>query len=161
MKKLYYKKKSKTHGFGLYASVDIIKNTKIIEYVGDKVTKKEGNRRADMQVLNGSKNKNNGMVYVFKLNRYYDIDGFVKYNTARFINHSCNPNCEVEVIYNRLWIASINNIKKGDEITYDYGYEYDSDYKDHKCMCGSPNCIGYILDRGSWNKIKKKNRLIN
>jgi len=153
MKKIYSKKKSKTHGFGLFALVDVKKNIKIIEYVGDKVTRKEGDHRADMQALRGSKNKKNGMVYVFELNKRYDIDGDVRHNHARFINHSCDPNCEVQNINNRLWIWSKKKINKGEELAYNYGYEYDSDYKDHKCNCGSLNCLGYILKKNHWNKI--------
>ena len=93
MDKLWYKKKSGVHGSGLFACQNIKKGTKIIEYVGDKVTKKEGDKRADIQIIKAKKNKNNGMVYVFELNKRYDIDGDVKYNHARLIKHSCNPNC--------------------------------------------------------------------
>ena len=153
MKNIYFKKKSKTHGYGLYAAVNINKNTEIIEYVGDKVTKNEGNRRADKQALRNSRNKNNGMVYVFELNTRYDIDGSVAYNHARFINHSCNPNCEVEIINNKIWILSIKNIKKGEELSYDYGYSYDSDYKSYPCKCKSNNCVGFILKKEDWGKI--------
>ena len=156
MKKIYFRNKSKTHGYGLYAAENIKINTKIIEYVGDKVTKKEGDRRADRQALIGSKNKNNGMVYVFELNERYDIDGSVAHNHARFINHSCDPNCEVQIINNKIWILSIKNIKKREELSYDYGYSYDSDYKDYKCNCGSLNCLGYILNKDHWNKVKNK-----
>ena len=154
MKKIYIKKKSKTHGFGLCASIDITKNTKVIEYIGDKITKKEGDLRGDQQALRGSKNKKNGMVYVFELNKRYDIDGYVTRNTARFINHSCDPNCEVQNIKNRLWVLSKKKIKKGEELTYNYGYSYDSDYKDHKCNCGSLNCLGYILKKNHWKKVR-------
>ena len=153
MKKIYFKNKSKTHGYGLYAAVNINKNTEIIEYVGDKVTKNEGNRRADKQALRNSRNKNNGMVYVFELNTRYDIDGSVAYNHARFINHSCNPNCEVQIINNKIWILSIKNIKEGEELSYDYGYSYDSDYKSYPCKCKSNNCVGFILKKEDWGKI--------
>ena len=154
MKNIYFKKKSKTHGYGLYAAVNINKNIEIIEYVGDKVTKKEGDKRADMQALRGSRNKNKGMVYVFELNERYDIDGSVACNYARFINHSCDPNCEVQNDKNKLWILSKKKIKKGEELTYNYGYSYDSDYKDHKCNCGSLNCLGYILKKNHWKKVR-------
>ncbi len=153
MKKIYFRNKSKTHGYGLYATTNIKINTKIIEYVGDKITKKEGNRRADRQALIGSRNRNKGMVYVFELNTRYDIDGSVAYNHARFINHSCNPNCEVEIINNKIWILSIKNIKKGEELSYDYGYSYDSDYKSYPCKCKSNNCVGFILKKEDWGKI--------
>ncbi|MBI28581.1 MAG: hypothetical protein CFH21_01033 [Alphaproteobacteria bacterium MarineAlpha5_Bin11] len=155
MQKNWYKKTSKVHGDGLFAKTNILKKAKIIEYIGAKVTKKEGDKRADKQIAKASKNKKNGMVYVFELNSRFDIDGSYKYNTARYINHSCDPNCEVSIINNRLWISSIKQIKKDQELTYNYGYAYDTDYKEHKCRCGSSNCVGYILKRSDWKKIKK------
>ena len=153
MKKLWIKRNSNVHGYGLFAKHAISKGIKIIEYVGEKITKKEGDYRADEQIAKALKEKGNGKVYIFELNKKYDIDGQVRYNHARFINHSCSPNCEVENIRNRLWILSKKNIRKGDEISYNYGYPYDSDYKDHKCNCGSPNCLGYILKKNHWKKI--------
>ena len=155
VKKIWYKKYSKIHGNGLFASTDIKKGTKIIEYIGDKVTKKEGDKRANKQIQRAKKNKFNGMVYVFELNKKYDIDGDVKENNAKLINHSCGPNCEVEIINNRIWIIAIKNIKKNNELNYNYGYSYDEDYIDHICKCGSSKCIGYILDEDEWLKLKK------
>ena len=154
MNKLWYKKTSSVHGSGLFASQNIKRGNKIIEYVGDKVTKKEGDKRADQQINKAKKNKNNGMVYVFELNQRYDIDGGAKYNQARLINHSCNPNCEVEIDNNRIWILAIKNIKKNTELSYNYGYSYDTDYVDHICKCGSKKCVGYILDKDQWPKLK-------
>ena len=155
VKQIWYKKNSKIHGNGLFASIDIKKGTKIIEYIGDKVTKKEGDKRADKQIQKAKKNKFNGKVYVFELNKKYDIDGDVKENHAKLINHSCGPNCEVEIINNRIWIIAIKNIKKNNELNYNYGYSYDADYIDHICKCGSPKCVGYILDEDEWLKLKK------
>merc|ERR1712167_421045 len=74
----------------------------------------------------------------------YDIDGGVLRNHARFINHSCDPNCEVEITNNEIWISAIKNIKKDTELTYNYGYPFDSDFEDHICKCGSKKCVGYI-----------------
>ena len=156
MKQLWFKKKSHVHGSGLFAVQNIKKGSKIIEYIGDKVTKKEGDKRADKQIKQYKKNKNNGMVYIFELNKLYDIDGFVSYNHAKLINHSCNPNCEVEIINNEIWISAIKNIKKNTELSYNYGYSYDTDYVDHICKCGSSNCVGYILDEDHWPKLKNK-----
>ena len=156
MNKLWYKKISSVHGKGLFASQNIRRGNKIIEYVGDKVTKKEGDKRADQQINKSKKNKNNGMVYVFELTQRYDIDGEVSHNHARHINHSCNPNCEVEINNNQIWISAIKNIKKDAELSYNYGYSYDTDYVDHVCMCGSYKCVGYILDEDHWPKLKKK-----
>ena len=156
MTKLWFKNKSHVHGSGLFAVQNIKKGSKIIEYIGDKVTKKEGDKRADKQIKQYKKNKNNGMVYVFELNKLYDIDGSVAYNHAKLINHSCNPNCEVEIINNEIWISAIKNIKKNTELSYNYGYSYDTDYVDHICKCGSSKCVGYILDEDHWPKLKKK-----
>ena len=155
MKKFWFKRKSNVHGRGLFATQNIKKGSQIIEYVGDKVTKREGDRRADKQINKAKKNKNNGMVYVFELNKRYDIDGDVSYNYARLINHSCNPNCEVVIDNNHLWISAIKNIKKNHELSYNYGYSYDTDYDEHKCKCGSSKCVGYILDEDHWPKLKK------
>ena len=156
MKQLWFKKKSHVHGRGLFAVQNIKKGSKIIEYIGDKVTKKEGDKRADKQIKQYKKNKNNGMVYVFELNKLYDIDGSVSHNHAKLINHSCNPNCEVEIINNEIWISAIKNIKKYTELSYNYGYSYDTDYVDHICKCGSSDCVGYILDEDHWPKLKNK-----
>ena len=82
MKKLWYKKKSSLHGSGLFAVSNIKKGDQVIQYIGDKVTKKEGDRRADIQLKKAEKNKKNGMVYVFELNKKYDIDGGVLQNTS-------------------------------------------------------------------------------
>ena len=95
------------------------------------------------------------MVYVFELNKRYDIDGDVDYNFAKFINHSCNPNCEVDIIDNEIWISSIKRIKKGDELFYNYDYPFDTDFVDHICKSGSRNCVGYILSDNDWPKLKK------
>ena len=100
--------------------------------------------------------KKKGMVYVFELNKKYDIDGSVKENHAKLINHSCGPNCEVEIVNNHIWISAIKNIKKNQELYYNYGYSFDTDYIDHICKCGSFKCIGYILDEDEWPKLKKK-----
>jgi len=156
MKQLWFKKKSHVHGRGLFAVQNIKKGSKVIEYIGDKVTKKEGDKRADKQIKQYKKNQNNGMVYIFELNKLYDIDGSVAYNHAKLINHSCNPNCEVEIINNEIWISAIKNIKKYTELSYNYGYSYDTDYVDHICKCGSSKCVGYILDEDHWPKLKKK-----
>ena len=156
MKKLWYKKKSSLHGSGLFAYCNIKKGEQVIEYIGDKVTKKEGDKRADKQIKKAEKNKKNGMVYVFELNKKYDIDGGVARNYARYINHSCDPNCEVEIIDNHIWIIAIKNIIKNNELSYNYGYSYDTDYYEHPCKCRSSKCVGYILNDDEWHKIIKK-----
>jgi len=91
-------KKSSIHSVGVFSRKNISKGTRIIEYVGDMITKKESDRRADIPLQKNEKDSEHGAVYIFQLNKRYDIDGYVPYNTARLINHSCNPNCETDII---------------------------------------------------------------
>ena len=146
--KLYKIKKSNIDNRGLYANADIKDGTKIIEYKGKIVTKKK--------VEEDSKFDNDKAIYLFNLNKKYDLDGDFRYNTARLINHSCNPNCEVSGIGLKVWVYAIRDIKKGEELSYDYGFGYDEYYKDFPCKCGSKNCVGYIVREGSRWRIKKQ-----
>jgi len=153
---MWKEKKSKIHGIGITASTDIKKSKKIIQYIGDKITKKEGDKRSAERIRRYINKKNEGSVYIFELNKTYDIDGSPLYNKARYINHSCDPNCEVDIIKNEIWISSIKGIRKGEELNYDYGYLFDEDdYSDHICKCGSIKCIGYIISQDDWPKYKK------
>tara|TARA_Y200000002_G_scaffold290189_1_gene244257 strand:- start:2752 stop:3252 length:501 start_codon:yes stop_codon:yes gene_type:complete len=149
-------KKSKIHGHGIIAIKNIKKGTRVIEYIGEKVTKAEGDKRSENRIKKYLKSSRTGSVYIFELNSKYDIDGSPSYNKAKYINHSCDPNCEVDIVNSEIWISSIKNIKKGHELSYDYGYEFDKDdFKDHECKCGSKNCIGYIISSDEWYKYLK------
>ncbi|MFH1409655.1 MAG: SET domain-containing protein-lysine N-methyltransferase [Nanoarchaeota archaeon] len=146
-------RQSRVHHKGIFAKKFIPKGKELIEYVGRKISKKEGDRIADEHIENNKNDPTNGKVYVFELNKRYDLDGNVPWNTARFINHSCDPNCEVVDIKSHLWITAIRDIKKGEELYYNYGYDLE-DYQDHPCRCGSEKCIGFILDEELWPKLK-------
>jgi|TARA_B100000965_G_scaffold295155_1_gene253201 Proteins containing SET domain len=146
--KLYKIKKSNIDNRGLYASKNIKSGTKIIEYKGKIVTKKK--------VEEDSKYDNDKAIYLFNLNKKYDLDGDFRYNTARLINHSCNPNCEVSGVGFKIWVYAIRDIKKGEELSYDYGFGYDEYYKDFPCRCGAKNCVGYIVREGSRWRIRKQ-----
>ena len=149
-------KKSKVHGSGIFATKNIKKNTNIIEYIGEKITRLEGDKRSAKRIKDYLHSEETGSVYIFELNSKYDIDGSFEYNKARYINHSCNPNCEVDILQNEIWIIAIKNIKKDEELSYDYGYQFDEDdYKDHVCKCGSKNCIGFIISEDDWPKYRK------
>lgn len=151
---LFVVKNSGIHHKGVFAARDIKKGTKIIEYVGRKLTKKESDVVYEEQLKKHEQDKNQGTVYIFELNKKYDIDGNVEWNTAKYINHSCNPNCEVEIIKDHIWIIALRDIKKGEELSYDYGYDLEN-YEDHECKCGSDNCVGYIVSQEDWPKLKK------
>ena len=99
---MWIEKKSSIHGKGIIASKNIKKNTKIIQYIGEKILKSEGDKRSAERIRKYINNKNEGSVYIFELNKKYDIDGSPLYNKARYINHSCNPNCEVEIEKNEI-----------------------------------------------------------
>ena len=151
MKKLYKIKKSNIDNRGLYAATNIKKGIKIIEYKGKIITVKE--------TETNPKFDNDKAIYLFNLNKKYDLDGDFEYNTARLINHSCDPNCEVDGVGLKLWIYSIKDIKKNEELTYDYGFSFDKDYKDFPCKCGSKKCVGFIVNSQSrWRIKKSKNK---
>jgi len=135
---------SRIHYEGLFATICLKKGTRIIRYIGEKITKDESNRRLEA-----------GNVYIFELNDYYSIDGKTLKNTARYINHSCDPNCQAEQINNTIWIVAIKDIQDGEELTYNYGYD-DNEYENNPCNCGAKNCCGYILDRKYWGLIRQK-----
>lgn len=153
-------KTSSIHSKGVFAKTDIAKGTKIIEYVGQKITKKEAGRRVDASIDSHRKNQSDGAVYIFELNKRYDIDGNVPHNSARHINHSCDPNAETEIIRGKIWIIAIKDIKKGEEITYNYGYDFEPDYVDHPCRCQTARCVGYILKEEFWHLLPQKSTTI-
>lgn len=147
-------KKSSIHNKGLFAKKFIPRRTKIIEYTGEKITKKEAEKRAEEQYEKGEQGIE-GHVYIFELNKKYDIDGNKPGNIAKYINHSCNPNCETEIIDNHIWVIALRNIYPGEELTYNYGYDVEN-FEDHPCYCGSDKCVGYIVEEKQWPKLRKK-----
>ena len=148
--KLYKIKKSKIDNNGLYANCYIKKGTRIIEYKGKIISVKKSEE--------DPKFDNDKAIYLFNINRKYDLDGNFKFNTARLINHSCNPNCEVFGSGMKVWVYAMRDIIKGEELSYDYGFSFDKDYKNYPCRCGSSKCIGYIIREGSrWRVKKNKN----
>lgn len=122
MKKIPKKLKIKRSltGLGLFAEEAIIKGETVIEYIGKRIltTSAIDNR------------------YIFNVNTRWDIDGSPRWNTARYINHSCRPNCEAIDRRGRIFIVAKKNIKAGEELTYNYGKEYFEGYiKPHGCRC--------------------------
>ena len=148
--KLYKIKKSKIDKKGLYASQNIEKGTKIIEYKGKiiSVKKSEVDPKFD----------NRKAIYLFNINNRYDLDGDFKFNIARLINHSCNPNCEVFGEGLKIWVYAMKDIKKGEELSYDYGFSFDENFREFPCNCRSKNCVGFIVREGSRWRIKKRKK---
>ena len=135
---------SRIDGQGLFAAQDITKGTRIIAYTGEKITRKESARRLEA-----------GNAYIFHLSYRYALDGETLANTARYINHSCDPNCDVEKMHDTLWIVALRDIQEDEELSYNYGYTLEH-YKDNPCNCGAQNCCGYILDRQYWRFVQRK-----
>jgi len=123
------RRKSKLHGFGVFALEPINKNKRIIDYAGELISNKQSENREDRYLRKGC-------IWVFRVNRAWSRDAAVGGNVARFINHSCTPNCWVDVVDKTIWIRAARNIYPGEELTYDYNTEGD---KTIPCMC-RPGC---------------------
>jgi SET domain-containing protein len=114
--------KRSSAGLGLFAGESIPKGECLIEYVGRTISKEEELK---------SKSK-----YLFEISKNKTIDGTERTNTARYINHSCRPNCEVEIHKSRVFVFSKRIIREGEELCYDYGTDYfDEHIKPHGCRC--------------------------
>jgi SET domain-containing protein len=118
---------------GGFAKMDIPTGTRVIEYQGECIDKLVSRERC----IRGNR-------AIFYLNEDEDLDGSVEWNPARWLNHSCDPNCEAELIEGRIWIVARRDIVPEEEITFDYGYDADG-YTAHPCRCGSANCAGFIV----------------
>jgi len=136
-------KGSKIHGRGMFAVKDIPRGTRVIEYTGERITKAEGWRR-ELKRQERAARGGDGCIYIFELNTRTDIDGSVLWNTARYINHSCDPNCESQITRGRVWIVALRKIRAGEELSYDYYYDYEH-YEEHPCRCGADECAGFIV----------------
>lgn len=146
-------KRSSIHGRGLIAVKPIPAGTRVIEYVGEKVTKAEADRR-DAARLARQEAGEDGCVYLFELNARHDIDGDVSWNTARLINHSCAGNCEPEIARGHIWIVALRDIAEGEELTYDYGFDFEN-WRDHPCRCGTTACVGYIVRKNQRWRVRR------
>lgn len=144
---------SPIHKRGLFATADIEAGTDIIQYVGEKISKEESTRRA-LDWEEKARKTGSGLVYIFELDDEWDIDGRKGPNPARYMNHSCDGNCEAINYGGEIWIVARKDIKNGEELTYDYGYDMEH-FLDHPCECGADNCIGYIVREDQRKKVKK------
>lgn len=138
-------RRSPIHGLGAFALQDIPKGTRIIEYVGEKITNAEADRRYDDETMKTHH------TFLFILNNRECLDAAFEGNESRFINHSCDPNAEAFIPRGRIWIEAIKRIPKGAEIAYDYAFEDDAkytddDYRRYACRCGAKNCRGTIVN---------------
>ena len=137
-------RRSSIQGVGAFALQEIPKGTRIIEYTGEKITNAEADRRYDEDAMRRHH------TFLFVLNTRMIVDAAFGGNEAMFINHSCDPNCEVEIARGRIWIEAAKKIPAGAELAYDYQYENDPEYsvddlRFYGCRCGTANCRGTIV----------------
>ncbi len=124
------RRRSKIHHWGVFATAPINKNTRIIDYAGEKISNQESLKRERRYINNGQH------IWCFKLTNRTVIDAAVGGNIARFINHSCHPNCYIDIKKGVIWIRAARNIRKGEELTYDYNTDGDGLIE---CRC-RPGC---------------------
>jgi SET domain-containing protein len=124
---------SRIHGQGVFAVQAISQGTRILPYLGEKIAPQEATRRIAQ-----------GNTFIFFLDAHHDIDGQTPKNRARYINHSCAPNCVSDILEGQIWIVALRDIQAGEELSYDYGYELEG-YEQRPCHCGATHCCGYIL----------------
>ena len=146
---------SKIHGRGVYAVAPIKKGTRVLEYLGDRISHAEADRRYE------KKGEDDGHTFLFIASSRTVIDAGVGGNDARFINHSCNPNCETVIEGSRVFIDAIRDIKPGEELGYDYQLTWEStddpaELALYACRCGAKRCRGTMLDREPLDKPKAK-----
>ena len=137
-------KKSPIHGRGGFARVDLRRGKRIIEYVGPRLSKVEGQAELDQ-----------GNAYIFTLDELTDVDGSVAWNPTRFLNHSCDPNCESRIVRGRIWLYALRRIKAGEELTYNYGHGLGG-YEDRPCQCGASACVGFMVDGAYFATIRRR-----
>jgi len=135
---------SPLHGLGVFASRRIPKGTRIIEYLGERVSHAEADRRYE------DKDSSDAHTFLFIVDERTVIDAGVGGNEARFINHACDPNCESVIENRRVFIEAVRAIEPGAELTYDYQIQREPDDPPDvdaifACRCGSKRCRGSML----------------
>ena len=127
------RRRSRIHGWGVYATSMIPKNKRIIDYTGEKISNQESLRRERRYIRRGH-------IWCFKLTNRTVIDAGVGGNIARFINHSCRPNAYVHIVDGVIWIRASRTIRRGEEVTYDYNTDGDALIQ---CRC-RPGCQNFL-----------------
>ena len=152
----YVVRRSRIHGRGVFATRTIRKGSDIVEYRGRRISMDEADNLPD------SDPDNPFHTFLFELNDGRVIDAGVRGNAARWINHSCQPNCvPYEDDDGRVFIEAKRTIRAGEELSYDYrlnvpGRRTARMLADYACRCGAPRCRGTMLDPGKKAKAKKR-----
>lgn len=126
-------RKSKIHRVGIFAGEDIPVGRKVIEYRGERISRKETLRRSNEQA---------SMIYLFTLDNYWTLDGAVGGSGAEYINHSCDPNIRTWITKGHILYMSKRAIRNGEELTVDY--HFSKNIERVPCFCGAATCRGTI-----------------
>ena len=152
-------RRSKIQGRGVFARRDIPKGTRLIEYTGERISNAEADRRYEDEKMGRHH------TFLFILNSRTVIDAAAGGNIAKYINHSCDPNCVAWIEGQHIWIDAEKNIRAGEELAYDYEYDFLPDYtvedlELYKCECGSRKCRGTIVDvpKHKWHMVRQLRR---
>lgn len=142
-------RESSIHNKGLYAKIDIPKGTQIIQYIGRRLTQRQADKVAEVH--------GESLIYLFELNERHVIDGNTDDNLAKYINHACEPNCYTENDGKEIWIHALKDIKAGEELTYDYGFQR-AEWHERPCLCEKDSCFGFVVARKYWSGIRQTKR---
>ena len=137
-------RRSVIHGRGVFAITRIRKGTRVIEYKGERISHEEADTRY------GELQANSPHTMLFDVNDKLVIDATQWGNSARWINHSCQPNCEIADENDRIFIEACRDILPGEELTYDYNLQLGEAHtktakRAHACFCGARRCRGTML----------------
>ena len=139
-------RQSRIHGRGVFARRAVPKGTRLMEYLGERITHAEADRRY------AKEHEFSPHTMLFAVNDKVVIDATRKGNSARYINHSCTPNCEAIEEEGRIFIETLRKIAPGEELTYDYNLVLEERHtpslkKMHACYCGTRRCRGTLLGK--------------
>ena len=144
LRRRFIVRRSPIHGKGVFALAPIPKGTRIIEYKGERISHEEADERySDLHA-------NSPHTMLFTLNDGIVIDATRRGNSARWINHCCAPNCEIADDDNHIFIDAARDIRRGEELSYDYNLQIGEPHtpeakREHACFCGSRRCRGTML----------------
>jgi SET domain-containing protein len=145
---------SKIHGRGVYARAPIAPRTRIVEYTGEKISHAESDRREELRQKRKAAGKPSD-IFMFELDEKWYIDGTKSKSIARYINHSCDANCTPRLEENKIWYYSNRWIQKGEELSIDYGFDYQV-WRENPCRCNAKGCIGFIVRKNvRWRVLEK------
>lgn len=145
-------------GKGAFALRPIAKSERVAEYVGERITHQEADRRYDDDSMDEHH------TFLFTVSSRTVLDATHAGNDSRYINHSCEPNCESEIVRGRIFIYALRDIAEGEELHYDYAYqrsgeETDHDEEQYRCRCGTRTCRGSIMEaREEFHRRRKESQ---